>query len=677
MSADAEPQNWMTTGRTYGEARYSPLKEINAQDASSLGLVWSYDLDTQRTQESTPLEIDGVLYTTSAWSKVQAFDAANGKLLWQFDPQVPGAFGVKACCDVINRGVAYWEGRIYVGTIDGRLIAVDAKSGRQVWSVQTTDRDKDYTISGAPRIVKGRVIIGNGGAEFGVRGYVSAYDAQTGKMDWRFYIVPGQPGVRDGAASDTPLKDVAEKTWSGQWWNQSGGGGGGTAWDSMAYDPDLDLLYIGTGNSAYWNKKYRSPGQGDNLFVSSILALRPETGQYVWHFQEVPGDEWDYTATQHMILADLPIDGHLRKVLMQAPKNGVFYVLDRQTGHLISAKPYIPINWARSIDQVTGRPDIAPEARYDQTGAMWRAKPSGYGGHNWQPMAFNKDTGLVYFAAFQLASTFVSDPNFKPLPVGMNLGVDVTAAMKNNRKLFMQDLPKGYLLAWNPVTQQEVWRAPSPTYWNGGALTTAGNIVVQGDGGGHLNVYNASTGQKIWAFDAQTGIVAAPITFSVAGKQYISIVVGAPGGTAISNAPGAPGGVKGGQMATVAPPPKGRVLTFALRGSQHLPASEPYQAYIPVAPAQFASDDTIAAGQRLFETTCMACHGLDAVSDGNFPDLRHSAAIGDKAAFGSIVVDGALAANGMVSFKRNYSPQQVEAIRAYLIAQARGEQHLK
>jgi len=281
VEANTEPQNWLTTGRTYGEARFSPLTEINDSNAGLLGLVWFYDLDTRRGQESTPLVVDGVLYTTSAWSKIQAFDAVTGELLWQFDPKVPGAHAVKACCDVVNRGAAYWNGKIYVGSIDGRLIAVDAMSGKQVWSTQTTDPRKNYTITGAPRVVKGRIIIGNGGAEYGVRGYVSAYDAETGKLAWRFYIVPGKPGVKDGAASDKILETLASKTWSGNWWNEAGGGGGGTAWDSMAYDPDLDLLYIGTGNSAYWNKKYRSPGDGDNLFVSSILALRPETGEYV------------------------------------------------------------------------------------------------------------------------------------------------------------------------------------------------------------------------------------------------------------------------------------------------------------------------------------------------------------------------------------------------------------
>jgi quinohemoprotein ethanol dehydrogenase len=677
VTADTEPQNWLTTGRNYGETRFSPLHEINDSNAGSLGLVWSYDFDTKRGQESTPLAVDGVLYTTSAWSKIQAFDAVTGKLLWQFDPKVPGAQAVKACCDVVNRGVAYWNGNVYVGTIDGRLVAVDAKSGHQVWSAQTTDPSQNYTITGAPRVVKGRVIIGNGGAEYGVRGYVSAYDAATGKMAWRFFIVPGKPGVKDGAASDPILEKLASKTWSGNWWNEAGGGGGGTAWDSMAYDPDLDLLYIGTGNSAYWNKKYRSPGEGDNLFVGSILALRPETGEYVWHFQETPGDEWDYTSTQHMVLTDLVIEGKMRKVLLHAPKNGVFYVLDRATGQLISAKPYIPINWAKSIDPVTGRPDIVPEARYDRTGGPWRAKPSGYGGHNWQPMAFNPMTGLVYLPAFELASTFISDPNFKPNPVGMNLGTDVTASMQANYALFKQNPPKGYLLAWDPVRQKEAWRVPMPSYWNGGVLATAGNIVVEGNGGGFVNVFEAATGQKLWSFDAQTGVVAAPMTFAVNGKQYVTIVVGAPRQVSIGGGSAVPPAIKGGERAIVAQPPKGRVLTFALGGTAKLPQPEVGEAYIPKAPQQFAGVETVVAGHHLYDTTCMVCHGLGAEGDGTFPDLRHSSIIGDKNAWKSIVWDGVLEANGMASFKKNYNVDQLDALRAYVISQARIEQNLQ
>ena len=467
VHADGEPGNWLTTGHTYDESRDSPLGQINDRNVQGLGLAWFYDLDTDRGQESTPLAVDGVLYTTSAWSKVQAFEGATGRLLWQFDPEVPRKTGVKSCCDSVNRGAAYWSGKIYVGTIDGRLIAVDAKTGRQVWSVVTVDQSRSYTIGGAPRIVDGRVIIGNAGSDYAVRGYVSAYDAETGRMIWRFYTVPGEPGTKDGAASDAIMEKLASKTWDGQWWTDAGGGGGATVWDGMAYDPETDLLYIGTGNASYWNKAYRSPGEKDNLFAASIVALSAKTGEYVWHFQETPGDTWDYDATQNMILADLTIGGNPAKVLMQASKNGFFYVLDRTTGKPISIKPFVPVNWASSIDPTTGRPTVVPDARYDKTGKMWSALPGSVGGHNWQPMAFSKETGLVYIPAQEVGGAYITEKDFKPRPIGVNLGVDFVQAGLPDDKAKVREIRshmKGYLLAWDPVNQKEVWRAPHPDY---------------------------------------------------------------------------------------------------------------------------------------------------------------------------------------------------------------------
>lgn len=666
VNADMEPQNWLTHGRTYDESRFSSLAAINSANVRKLGLAWSYDLDTDRGQEATPLAVDGILYTTSAWSKVQAFEAETGKLLWQFDPEVPGETAVNACCDVVNRGVAYWDGRIFVGTLDGRLIALDAKSGQQIWSVMTVDQSKPYTITGAPRIIKGRVIIGNGGAEMGVRGYVSAYDAKTGKLDWRFYTVPGQPGKRDGAASDEILEKLADKTWSGDWWRDSGGGGGGTVWDSMAYDPELDLLYIGVGNASYWNQKYRSAGQGDNLFVSSILALRPETGEYVWHYQQVPGDEWDYTATQHMILSDIVIDGKLRKVLMQAPKNGFFYVLDRTNGKLISAEPYVNLNWASGIDMQTGRPMIKSEARYSRTGKMWMGFPSAFGAHNWQPMAYNPTAGLVYIPVQESPMPYQTDPNFKPLALGYNLG------LKDHSKpgdpvpdpQAMRKAISGYLLAWNPVTQRPAWRVPHSTISNGGLLATAGDLVFQGTGDGTFEAYHAVTGKRLWRFDTQDIPMAAPITYSVADEQYITVVVGWGGAVAMSG--GVAGwSVKGPRVN------KSRVLTFKLNGQATLASATSVTSTRPSPPPQFADQATIAAGAYDFTRTCAVCHGPAAIGSGGAPDLRYSATLGNKAAWEAVIIDGILADRGMVSFSKNYSATQIEAMRAYVIERAR------
>jgi len=387
VAADQEPQNWLAHGRTYAEQRYSPLRAINDGNVEQLGLAWSYATGTRRGLQATPIVVDGRMYTTGVWSVVYALDARNGRELWKYDPQVPRAWGRNACCDAVNRGVALWQDSVYVATLDGRLIALDAKTGRKRWEVLTIDRSKPYTITGAPRIVKGKVLIGNGGAEYGVRGYLSAYDAKTGKLAWRFYTVPGNP--KDGF--EHPELAAAAQTWHGEWWI---GGGGGTVWDSMAYDPELDTLYVGTGNGSPWNRAIRSPGGGDNLYLSSILALQPDTGRLKWHYQTTPADSWDYTATQHILLADINWDGKTRKVLMQAPKNGFFYVIDRVTGELLAADKYAPVTWASHVDMKTGRPVETPEANYARETRL--VTPSPYGAHNWQPMAFNPQTGLVY-----------------------------------------------------------------------------------------------------------------------------------------------------------------------------------------------------------------------------------------------------------------------------------------
>ncbi|MBL4864991.1 MAG: PQQ-dependent dehydrogenase, methanol/ethanol family [Pseudomonadales bacterium] len=375
VSADEEPQNWLSHGRTYSEQRYSPLDKVNDSNAAELGLAWYYDIPIKRGMEATSLVIDGRLYTTSGWSNVYALDAKTGKELWTFDPQVPREWGRYACCDVVNRGVAAWGDNLYLGTIDGRLIAIDAGSGKEVWSTLTIDPSNPYTITGAPRIIDGKVIIGNGGAELGVRGYVTAYDADTGKELWRFYTVPGNPA--DGFEDDT--QKMAAETWKGEWWKS---GGGGTVWDAMAYDPELDLLYIGVGNGTPWDRDIRSPGGGDNLFLSSVVALKADTGKYAWHYQTTPGDSWDYTATQSIVLADLEIDGTQRKVLMQAPKNGYFYVIDRKTGELISANNYVPVNWSTGVDLSSGRPNEVAAARYPDPDKPFLQFPSPFGGHN-------------------------------------------------------------------------------------------------------------------------------------------------------------------------------------------------------------------------------------------------------------------------------------------------------
>ncbi|CCA92076.1 PQQ-dependent dehydrogenase, methanol/ethanol family [Novosphingobium sp. PP1Y] len=663
LIAEGANDAWPSYGRTYDEQRYSPLTDINRQNVKDLGLAWFADLDTSRGQEATPLVIDGVIYISTAWSKVKAYDAVTGKELWAFDPEVPGKAGVNGCCDVVNRGLAAWGDKLFLGTFDGRLIALDRKSGKTLWSQVTVDQSQPYTITGAPRVIGGKVIIGNGGAEMGVRGYVTAYDAQTGKQAWRFYTVPDQPGKN----SEKYLKD-AEKTWNGKWWAE---GGGGTVWDSMAYDPELDLLYIGVGNGSPWNHGIRSEGKGDNLYLSSIVAVRPETGEYVWHFQETPGETWDFTATQHIMLADLEIDGKIRKVLMQAPKNGFFYVIDRETGEFISGKNFVPVNWASGLDPKSGRPIENPEARYYKTGRPWIGSPGAGGAHSWHPMAWDPKEKLVFIPAQIAAFPYFADKDWKPAKKGFNTGVDMSAgAMPADRKVRAgaEQATQGVLIAWDPVAQKERWRVTFPSANNGGLLATGGGLVFQGNMKSEMAAYATDTGAKLWSYPVQTGVVAPPVTYKIGDTQYLAVVAGWGGIWAL-----APGLLSqdGGPVHNVS-----RLLVFKLGGKAKLPASPPVN-QMPIDPPPFTGTmQQVKRGAYRYGRFCGTCHGDAAIGGGLLPDLRRSAIVADKAAFQTVVHDGALEANGMVSFANVLNPDEIEAVRQYVIHRANEDRDL-
>ncbi len=563
-NAASDATEWVTYGRDYSETRYSPLRQINASNLSRLGLTTVFPMTALGAMEATPLVHDGIMYVSHSYGIVFAFDLHTGEKIWEYDPKVAYEVQQHGCCGVVNRGVALYQGRVYVGAMDGRLIALDAKTGKVDWEAQTTPTDNAYTSTGAPRVIKGKVVIGNGGAEYAVRGFFSAYDAVTGKLAWKFYTVPGDPSK----PVENPALTKAMKTWNGDWWKM---GGGGTVWDSFAYDPAADLMYVGTGNGGPWDRDYRSPGGGDNLYLSSILAVRPDTGKLVWYYQTTPGDSWDYTAVQQITLLDLKIGGRTRKVLVQAPKNGFFYVLDRITGELLSAEPYGHITWAKGIDMKTGRPIENEGARYP-AGTAQPVSPGPGGVHNWHPMSWNPDTGLVYIPGSNSTMVYSATPNFAYKKGSWNSGSSITAPNRPEMPFIGPPAvpgQNGFLSAWDPVANKERWRVTYGPTFNGGTVTTAGNLVFEGTADGHMVAYSADKGEKLWEMNLQERNMASPITYEFDGKQYIAIL----GGRASNPAAGLRGGAGAAGKDQSGPGPK--LFIFALDGKKSVEEALP------------------------------------------------------------------------------------------------------
>ncbi|MFC4290953.1 PQQ-dependent dehydrogenase, methanol/ethanol family [Sphingorhabdus arenilitoris] len=668
LKSGGDGSNWASPGFSTDEQRHSPLDEINAENVGQLGIAWFADLPDARGHESTPVVVDGKMFVTGPWSKVFAFDAKSGKPLWNYDPGVDQARGVKACCDVVNRGVAFWKGQLFLGTIDGRLVSLDAATGKELWSQQTLDKEGNGTITGFPRIVKDKVVIGFGGAEFGVRGYVTAYDAATGKQAWRFYTTPNPNGVADGAASDSIMKTVYA-TWSKDKkpgdWHESGGGG--TVWDAIVYDAELDQLYLGVGNGNPWNHKIRSNGEGDNLFLSSIVALNPDSGEYKWHYQETPGETWDYTATQPIILAKEERGGQQVPVLYHAPKNGFFFTIDRRNGKMLSAEPFIDgITWATGYDKTTGRPIENPEARYEVTGKLYLANPSALGAHNWHPMSYNPATGLVYIPAQYIGGAYmppVAANEQERKPLGFNIGSATAAADLPDDVATVKAIKaatKGQLVAFNPKTGKPAWKVDQPAPWNGGTMTTAGNLVFQGDAMGRFKAFAADSGKQLLDIDVQSGVLTGASTYMVDGEQYVAFMTSK--GGAFPLVSGYAAGASG-QIPNIP-----RLIVLKLGGTAKLPDLPKAEPYVWKPPEQFGTAADIAAGQSNYQRYCLVCHNPGAVGNGVLPDLRKSGTIADADTFRSIIIDGILKERGMVSFKSVLTPAEAEQVRAYIIS---------
>ena len=645
----ATGRDWPSYGLNFAENRFSPLTGITTENAAQLGLAWSYDLGSRRGVQATPVVVGGVMYVTASWSVVHAIDARTGTRLWSFDPEVPREYGARGCCDVVNRGVAVHRGKVYVASYDGRLFALDAATGAKVWERDTiTDRARPYTVTGAPRVFADTVIIGNGGAEYGVRGYLTGYDAETGGQKWRWFAVPGNPADPPEDASMAR----ALRTWdpAGRWWEA---GGGGTMWDSMTYDPELGLMYVGTGNGSPWNRNLRSPAGGDNLYLHSIVALRPETGEFVWHYQSVPGETWDYTATQPMILADLTIAGQPRKVILHAPKNGFFYVIDRTDGRFISARNFVEVTWATGYD-AEGRPIENPAARSpDQP---FEAIPTAYGARNWHPMSFNPQTGLAYMPVQGVPLTLTPDREWRMNVVspgrfqsgtGWNLGYFLNATPPKAQ-------PFRARIALDPVTMLKAWRRDLGAPWNGGTLTTAGNLVFQGTADGRFVAYDARDGRTIWEVPVGSGVVAAPSTFEVDGQQYVAVAVGW-------------GGVFGiVQRATDRVSP-GRVYAFRVGATAAMPAAVQAERRPLVSGIAFRQED-VAPGTGLYVANCAGCHGVPGVNNGgNVPNLGYSTRE-TMEAMPALVLGNTYLQHGMPSFQGRLGEAELGQIRAFILA---------
>jgi len=649
--AEAEDgRNWFLKGGSFNGEHYSPLAQVDDRSVGDLGLAWSTDLPVPDGIAATPIVIDGVIYLSGAYSVVFAIDAATGKVLWSHAPRVrerQAADPNMSWPARANRGVAVWQGKVYVTTADCWLLALDAGTGEEAWSMQTCDPEDDYAITDSPYVGGDKVFVGNAGSESPRpnRGYVSAYRASDGELLWRFYIVPSA----NPEENDTPALKMAAKTWSQDILAKHGGGG--QSWNEMTYDPVSNLLFFGTSGAYPYIYEHRSPDGGDNLFLSSVVAVHADTGEYAWHYQTVPEDSWDYNATMNIVLADLEIDGKRREALLIAPKNGFHYTLDRRTGELLAAGKFAKVNWATHINMETGRPVMDPAARYwdaavGETTWVW---PNMWGSHSWNPMAYSPATRLSYIPVIDIPAKVIMDEDGE-------FSDDNVLVTEVDGKPHSP----GKLVAFDPATATIRWQVDHPLPYNGGVLATAGNLVFQGNALGELVAYSADGGTPLWSVATGSAISAAPSSYAIGDTQYVVVPVGGGGGLQFYYP----------QMHTTAQS-RGpvRLMAFTLDGRGNLPAASDTAKVLPPQPELDASAETLALGKALYGGYCKGCHGIDAVAraHGSVPDLRY-ATTETHAMWAGIVVGGAKRANGMPPFE--LSLDEAEAIRAWVLSQS-------
>jgi PQQ-dependent dehydrogenase (methanol/ethanol family) len=626
---------WRLIGGGSYEQHFSPLRQINDATVKQLRLAWFADMPTVDGLIGVPMVADGVVYQSGALGKVWANDVRTGKLLWSYDAHIKFPLAViPSWGSRLSRGLALWQDKVLKATGDCRLMALDRKTGAQLWEVHSCDPMAYKTITGAPRVGGGKVFIGNANADVGIgRGHVDAYDIETGKHLWRFYTIPGDPAK----GFENKAMEMASKTWGPQYWKHSGGG---SAWDGITYDPVTNLVYIGTDGAAPSDPKERDSGSGDELFTCAIVAVNADTGAYVWHYSTTPGDGWNYDATMPVVLADLPIGGATRHVVMTAPKNGFFYVLDARTGKLANEpKPIVPVNWASRIDMASGRPVPLDDAKYWLKGTNGAVvSPSGMGAHSWVPMSYSPQTGFVYIPA-------MNSPEFMASAAG-------TRAMNEDK------LPsKGILLAWDPIKQQARWEHDVSPPFAAGILSTAGDLVFQGTTTGHFDAYRADTGEKLWSFPTGSSILAAASTVEIDGNQLILVAAGSGSMTGMGTTDYATGPT--------------RLLAFSLNGTAHLPASNKAREPFPKPPAPEADAALAKQGQNIFnDNGCTYCHGLALdVGPGSVPDLRRINAA-TYARFSQIVRGGLYKDAGMPVFADTIREDELPALKAYIINEA-------